>query len=147
MLEIMKDVAFNVFGKKPQLDRLINTHHNFCQCERCVFVDPKTGLQVEEDLWVTRKGATGAREGQAGLIPGSMGTGSYVVEGKGMKEAWSSCSHGAGRVMSRTKAFQMVKQHEFEATLKGIACDSDEGLRDEAPQAYKDLEEVMAHQV
>ena len=76
---------------------MINTHHNFCACEVCTFRDPRTGEAVTQELWVTRKGATGAHAGQLGLIPGSMGTGSYVVEGKGEPKAWSSCSHGAGR--------------------------------------------------
>ena len=146
MLRLMMDVVQRVFGRQAEQDRLINTHHNFCSCERCTFTDPATGAEVTESLWITRKGATAAAPGQLGLIPGSMGTGSFVVEGKGEPRSWSSCSHGAGRRLSRTKAFELVAQADFERSLDGIVCDRDAALRDEAPQAYKDLETVMSNQ-
>lgn len=92
------------------MEHAINIHHNYCNCEKCSFVDPRTGEHIEKKLWVTRKGATSAQEGQYGIIPGSMGTGSYITKGKGESKSWSSCSHGAGRRMSRTKAFKAVPQ-------------------------------------
>lgn len=86
-------------------------------------------------------------EGEYGIIPGSMGVGSFIVKGKGNPESWSSCSHGAGRRMSRTKAFGNISQEEFVKSMEGIVCDHNEHLRDEAPAAYKDLTTVMANQV
>ncbi len=127
MRDIMIDCVNEVTGHEPDLTRSVNIHHNFCQCERCQYKDPKTKETVERDLWVTRKGATSAQAGEygtlslksassdnclysAGIIPGSMGTGSYITKGKGESQAWNSCSHGAGRKMSRTKAFKAVEQ-------------------------------------
>ena len=92
-------------------------------------------------------GATSAMEGEYGIIPGSMGVGSYIVKGKGNAESWSSCSHGAGRRMSRTKAFGSITQEDFETSMAGIVCDANQHVRDEAPAAYKDLTTVMANQV
>jgi len=146
MLGIMTQIVRDVLNRRTEDDRMINTHHNFCQCERCTVRDPVTGAEVSEELWVTRKGATSARRGEAGLIPGSMGVGSFVVEGKGESLSWRSCSHGAGRRLSRTKAFELVSQADFEASMNGILCDRTEALRDEAPQAYKDLSQVMQDQ-
>ncbi len=92
-------------------------------------------------------GATSAMEGEYGIIPGSMGVGSFIVQGKGNPDSWSSCSHGAGRRMSRTKAFANVTQEDFVRSMEGIVCDTNEDVRDEAPAAYKDLATVMANQV
>lgn len=72
-----------------------------------------------------------------------MGVGSFIVKGRGNADSWQSCSHGAGRKMSRNKAKEIVTQKEFENAMKGIVCDTNKKLRDEAPQAYKDLGEVM----
>ena len=72
--------------------------------------DPRTGENVDKELWVTRKGATSAQKGQYGVIPGSMGVGSFITKGKGDPQAWNSCSHGAGRAMSRTKARNTILQ-------------------------------------
>jgi len=119
MLQVLAQAMKEAFGKDVEATRAINTHHNFCHLEACTFVDPATGLETQKDLWITRKGATAARDGEFGLIPGSMGVGSYVVEGKGDSRSWSSCSHGAGRTLSRTKAFQVVPQADFEAAMKG----------------------------
>eukprot|EP00898_Chlorokybus_atmophyticus_P005653 jgi/Chlat1/6089/Chrsp40S05682 len=146
MLRVLQSVTREVSGARTDDNRLINAHHNFCQCETCTYTDPATGKVKTEDLWVTRKGATSARPGQPGLIPGSMGTGSFVVAGKGEPKAWSSCSHGAGRRLSRTAAFSQVTQSEFERAMQGVLFDRDERLRDEAPQAYKDLAVVMENQ-
>lgn len=72
--------------------------------------DPRTGEKVDKELCVTRKGATSAQKGQYGVIPGSMGVGSFITKGKGDPQAWNSCSHGAGRAMSRTKARNTILQ-------------------------------------
>lgn len=109
-------------------------------------MDPVTGERVEKDLWVTRKGATSAQAGQLGAIPGSMATGSYITRGKGNTDAWSSSSHGAGRRMSRTKALKQIQQRDFEHAMEGVVWDAHPSLRDEAPQAYKDLNTVMQNQ-
>eukprot|EP01026_Neomeris_dumetosa_P048294 TRINITY_DN4176_c0_g2_i1.p1 TRINITY_DN4176_c0_g2~~TRINITY_DN4176_c0_g2_i1.p1 ORF type:complete len:457 (-),score=60.61 TRINITY_DN4176_c0_g2_i1:348-1718(-) len=146
MLEIMVDVVNDVTGAQPVMERAVNIHHNYCSCERCQYTDPRTGEQVDRDLWVTRKGATSAQPGQYGIIPGSMGVGSYIVKGKGQPKAWSSCSHGAGRRMSRKAAVKKIQQSEFVDSMKGIVCDTVSKVRDEAPQAYKDLTRVMENQ-
>eukprot|EP00930_Biecheleria_cincta_P070594 TRINITY_DN58223_c0_g1_i1.p1 TRINITY_DN58223_c0_g1~~TRINITY_DN58223_c0_g1_i1.p1 ORF type:complete len:382 (-),score=52.47 TRINITY_DN58223_c0_g1_i1:319-1380(-) len=146
MLDLMLETVEEVNGKRAAAEKAINTHHNFCHCEKCKVVDPKTGRVNERNLWVTRKGATSAREGQYGIIPGSMGVGSYIVKGRGASGSWQSCSHGAGRRMSRTKAKNSIPQEEFEASMEGIVCDTHPSVRDEAPQAYKDLGQVLKHQ-
>jgi len=140
---VLEAVAGAAPAAAPEERRLINVHHNYCECRRCRYTDPRTGRTEERDLWVTRKGATSAAEGQLGIIPGSMGVGSYVTLGRGNPNSWSSCSHGAGRRMSRTRAANTIQQDEFEAAMKGIVCDTDPRVIDEAPQAYKDLDAVM----
>ncbi|KAK9828760.1 hypothetical protein WJX72_001958 [[Myrmecia] bisecta] len=147
MLERMITAVNSVTGAQPDNSRIINIHHNYCECERCSYKDPRTGEEVvDRPLYVTRKGATSARPGQLGIIPGSMGVGSYITRGIGEARAWNSSSHGAGRLMSRTKARATIKQEDFEQSMAGIVCDTDEAVRDEAPAAYKDLTTVMANQ-
>ena len=136
MKEIMVDILEKETGKHADLEHSVNIHHNYCACEEC------NGRK----LWVTRKGATSAKKGEWGIIPGSMGTGSYITKGKGNPLSWQSCSHGAGRQMSRTKAHSNITQEEFEQSMKGIVCDTHPSVKDEAPQAYKDLTEVMKNQ-
>ena len=122
---------------KFQLDKLaVNCHHNYVQREQ----------HFGQELLVTRKGAVSAREGELGIIPGSMGTRSYIVRGKGNADSFHSCSHGAGRVMSRTAARAQItlKQHR-EATAH-VECRKDEGVIDESPAAYKSIDAVMAAQ-
>lgn len=140
MLEIMKDVVKQVTGCVTQDDEQINIHHNYCSCETCNIGGKK------EDLWVTRKGATSAKKGQLGIIPGNMAQGSYIVRGLGNADSFQSCSHGAGRKMSRNSAFKVIAQADFEESMSGIVCDVDPNLRDEAPAAYKDLTSVMQYQ-
>ena len=89
-----------VTGYEADLKRMVNIHHNYCQQEKISFGEAEKS--TEELVWVTRKGATSARKGQLGIIPGSMGTGSFIVEGLGNPLSFHSCSHGAGRLMSRT---------------------------------------------
>lgn len=146
MLQLFVDTVEEVTGKKAEMDRAVNAHHNFCQCETCTVKNPLTGVEEVKNLWVTRKGATSAREGQYGIIPGSMGTGSYIVKGRGASDSWQSCSHGAGRRMSRTAAKKQIQQEDFEKVMEGIVCDTVAAVRDEAPQAYKDLSVVLQHQ-
>jgi tRNA-splicing ligase RtcB (3'-phosphate/5'-hydroxy nucleic acid ligase) len=104
MLERMIDIAFKVTKLHVDTTKTINIHHNYCSCETCQVYDPKSKSKVLKDLWITRKGATSAKKDEYGIIPGSMGVGSYIVKGKGNPQSWSSCSHGAGRRLSRVKA-------------------------------------------
>jgi tRNA-splicing ligase RtcB (3'-phosphate/5'-hydroxy nucleic acid ligase) len=114
----------------------INCHHNYASREH----------HFGENVWVTRKGAVRARLGDLGIIPGSMGTGSFIVEGLGNEQSFCSCSHGAGRVMSRTKAKELISLDEHKAAMAGISARTDEGVIDESPAAYKDINGVMAAQ-
>ncbi|CEL93553.1 unnamed protein product [Vitrella brassicaformis CCMP3155] len=146
MIKAFARVMQEVTRKVPDWSSTVNIHHNYCTCETCTYTDPHTGEKRTEDLYVTRKGATSAKAGELGIIPGSMGTGTYIVEGKGNSLSWQSCSHGAGRRMSRTAAVKHISQREFVQSMKGIVCDTNPKVRDEAPTAYKDLGEVMRNQ-
>jgi tRNA-splicing ligase RtcB len=115
-------------------DERINAHHNFTQQERHDGVD----------LWVTRKGAIEARAGQAGLIPGSMGTASYVVAGLGNPESLNSSPHGAGRVFSRGRARRTFTRAQLEESMRGIEWRHTDAFLDEIPAAYKPVDVVMA---
>lgn len=97
MLDELCSIIKSVTGYQTNFQRMVNIHHNYCQQEMISFDN-----SPEELVWVTRKGATSARQGQLGIIPGSMGTGSFIVEGLGNPLSFYSCSHGAGRMMSRT---------------------------------------------
>jgi tRNA-splicing ligase RtcB len=111
----------------------VNCHHNYVSREN----------HYGKNVLVTRKGAVRAREGEMGIIPGSMGARSFIVRGLGNEESFCSCSHGAGRVMSRTKAKQMVSLEEHVKATEGVECRKDEGVIDETPSAYKDIDKVM----
>jgi tRNA-splicing ligase RtcB len=111
----------------------INCHHNYATRE----------LHFGEQVWVTRKGAVRAGEGELGIIPGSMGTGSFIVEGLGNAESFCSCSHGAGRVMSRGQAKKLISLAQHREAMAGIECRVDAGVLDESPAAYKDIGAVM----
>lgn len=95
---------------------------------------------------VTRKGAIRAGVDELGIIPGSMGSKSYIVKGKGNPQSFSSCSHGAGRQMSRSKAKRTFTQRDLEDQTQGIECRKDTGVIDEIPGAYKDIDVVMENQ-
>jgi tRNA-splicing ligase RtcB (3'-phosphate/5'-hydroxy nucleic acid ligase) len=112
----------------------INCHHNFTQEER----------HFGKTVWVSRKGAISAREGEAGLIPGSMGTASYVVEGLGNRMALESSPHGAGRAYSRSAARRTFTHDQLRAAMAGIEFRDTDAFLDEIPQAYKPIEQVMA---
>jgi tRNA-splicing ligase RtcB len=114
----------------------VNCHHNYVERE----------THYGESVWVTRKGAIRARAGDLGIIPGSMGTRSYIVRGKGSAEALQSCAHGAGRRMSRTQAEKQYTVADLAQQTAGVVCRKDKGVLDEIPGAYKDIDEVMANQ-
>jgi tRNA-splicing ligase RtcB (3'-phosphate/5'-hydroxy nucleic acid ligase) len=114
----------------------VNCHHNYVQRE----------THFGEDVFVTRKGAVSAKKGELGIIPGSMGARSYIVRGKGNPESFESCSHGAGRVMSRTKAKKLYTVADQIAATAGVECRKDADVIDEIPMAYKDIDAVMAAQ-
>jgi len=99
-----------------------------------------------ENVWVTRKGAIRARDGDLGIIPGSMGAKSYIVRGKGNKDSFCSCAHGAGRKMSRTQAEKQFNEADLAIQTEGVICRKDKGVVDEIPGAYKDIDTVMANQ-
>ncbi|MBF0189377.1 MAG: RtcB family protein, partial [Magnetococcales bacterium] len=99
-----------------------------------------------ENVFVTRKGAVRAREGDLGIIPGSMGARSFIVRGLGNAESFHSCSHGAGRVMSRTEAKKRISLQEHRKAVQHVECRSDAALVDETPAAYKPIDKVMAAQ-
>lgn len=115
---------------------VVNCHHNYVEREH----------HYGADVWVTRKGAVRAREGDLGIIPGSMGARSYIVRGKGQDESFHSCSHGAGRAMSRKAARQRFSLEEHAQATAGIECRKDEGVIDETPAAYKSIDAVMEAQ-
>ncbi len=114
----------------------INCHHNYVNRE----------FHFGADVWVTRKGAISAQEGQLGIIPGSMGAKSFIVRGKGSSEAFCSCSHGAGRKYSRTAARQLFSQKDLVEQTRTVECRKDKSVIDEIPAAYKDIDEVMHNQ-
>jgi tRNA-splicing ligase RtcB len=132
MVEVLRFIGT---GKET---RRINCHHNFTQPE----------VHQGRELWVTRKGAIRADVGDLGVIPGSMGTRSYIVEGKGNEASWTSCSHGAGRRHSRTKARKLFTNADLATAMAGKVWLADRAgaLLDEIPAAYKDIDQVMADQ-
>ena len=114
----------------------INCHHNYVQKEE----------HFGAEVYITRKGAISAQEGQLGIIPGSMGAKSYIVRGLGNQQSFCSCSHGAGRRMSRSQAKRLFTTRDLEAQTQGIECRKDKGVVDEIPSAYKDIDVVMQNQ-
>ena len=114
----------------------VNCHHNYVTKEN----------HFGENIYVTRKGAVRARKGDMGIIPGSMGTRSYIVRGLGNEDSFCSCSHGAGRVMSRTEAKKSVSMEEHLEAIKDVECRKDVGVLDETPSAYKSIDDVMEAQ-
>lgn len=110
-------------------ERAINVHHNY--------------VEQQDELYITRKGAVSARLGELGIIPGAMGTKSYIVKGKGNPESFYSCSHGAGRRMSRGEARRTFTVEDLAAQTEGVECRKDKDVLDEIPSAYKDLDAVM----
>lgn len=114
----------------------INCHHNYLEIEN----------HFGTNLYITRKGAIRARKGDLGIIPGSMGAKSYIVRGKGNPESYCSCSHGAGRKMSRTEAVRRFTVDDLKAQTEGVECNKTKSVIDEIPAAYKDIDVVMENQ-
>jgi tRNA-splicing ligase RtcB len=114
----------------------VNCHHNYVAVEE----------HFGDSVYVTRKGAINAAEGTFGIIPGSMGAKSFIIKGLGNPQSFNSCSHGAGRKMSRTKAKAKYTIDDLKAQTAGVECRKDKGVVDEIPGAYKDIEEVMRAQ-
>ncbi|MGW6272200.1 RtcB family protein [Streptomyces sp. NPDC055060] len=137
MMSLFKDVVRKEFKKaKVTFEPVISCHHNYVSEERY------DGM----DLLVTRKGAIRAGGGEFGIIPGSMGTGSYIVKGLGNKASFNSASHGAGRRMSRNAAKKRFSTQDLEEQTRGVECRKDSGVVDEIPGAYKPIEQVMENQ-
>jgi len=135
MVRVLEALRRHVRGFRTD-KQAINCHHNYATRER----------HFGEQVWVTRKGAVRAQAGDLGIVPGSMGTGSFIVEGLGNAESFCSCAHGAGRVMSRGQAKQLISLEDHKAAMRGIEARVDAGVLDESPAAYKDIGAVMAAQ-
>ena len=114
----------------------INCHHNYVNRE----------THFGRDLWITRKGAVSAKHGELGIIPGSMGTRSFIVRGLGNADSFHTCSHGAGRVMSRGAAKRAITLEQHAEDTAGVICRKDADVLDESPRAYKNVDDVMAAQ-
>jgi tRNA-splicing ligase RtcB (3'-phosphate/5'-hydroxy nucleic acid ligase) len=140
--QVMLEQVITAVGKVKGLPpfkaaiEAVNCHHNYVQREQ----------HFGADVWLTRKGAVSARAGELGIIPGSMGARSYIVRGKGNEQAFHSCSHGAGRAMSRGEAKRRFTLDDHAKATAGVECRKDEGVIDETPMAYKDIDAVMAAQ-
>lgn len=126
---------FRTYTKSQELLEIVECHHNYAAIEE----------HYGEEVMVHRKGAINAEKGRMGVIPGSMGTSSYIVEGLGHPESFNTCSHGAGRDMSRKQANREIDREEFRKVMEGIVFREGKDLS-EAPMAYKDIEEVMENQ-
>ena len=137
MMDAALDAFFAFVGAGAEVQR-VNCHHNFTQVER----------HYDRDLWITRKGAIKAGPGDWGVIPGSMGTRSYIVRGRGEPRSYMSCSHGAGRRLSRAKARKTFSVRDMAEQMAGKVWQADqaEALLDEIPSCYKDIDQVMADQ-
>ena len=138
MMEQIVNAVRNSGEVRPFVAELkaINCHHNYVARER----------HYHQDILVTRKGAVRAREGDLGIIPGSMGARSFIVRGKGNPESFMSCSHGAGRAMSRAEAKRRFTVEDHKRMTEGVECRKDAAVIDETPAAYKPIEAVMAAQ-
>ena len=136
LFRVMRALRETLVREVGSTKAAINCHHNYATVEE----------HFGSKVWVTRKGAVSAREGQLGIIPGSMGAKSYIVRGKGNPLSYCSCSHGAGRRHSRGMAKRLFDLEALAAQTSGVECRKDEGVLDEIPSAYKDIDAVMAAQ-
>ena len=137
MMKRVIEAAKTVIRKNFQSHiEAVNCHHNYVQKE----------THFGQEVYLTRKGAVSAKQGQLGIIPGSMGARSYIVRGKGHADSFESCSHGAGRVMSRGDAKRHFTLADHRAATEGVECRKDKDVLDETPAAYKDIDAVMAAQ-
>ena len=135
LLGLTTEALRTVLPRFRTVDKVVECHHNYVAEEQ----------HFGETVYVTRKGAIRARRDDRGIVPGSMGTRSYIVRGKGCSEALDSCPHGAGRRMSRTQAKAQFNAADMMAQTRGVECRKDEGVVDEIPGAYKNIDEVMRH--
>ena len=139
---LMLDRVLETLRRDPRLPSFqtdkaaINCHHNYAAIEH----------HFGQDVYVTRKGAIRAGVGDLGIIPGSMGARSFIVRGKGNPDSFQSCSHGAGRTMSRTAAKQRISLDDHVAATAGVECRKDASVLDESPAAYKSIDDVMRSQ-
>jgi tRNA-splicing ligase RtcB (3'-phosphate/5'-hydroxy nucleic acid ligase) len=135
----MTELSYTLFGETGHQQAItrqrINCHHNFTQMEN----------HFGKNMWITRKGAIQMKQDQLGVIPGSMGTRSYIVSGLGNAASYHSAPHGAGRRMSRNKARDTFTMQDLETAMQGVAARLRPSLIDEIPGAYKDIDEVMAN--
>ena len=133
----MTELSYSLFGEAGHehafTKQRINCHHNFTQME----------THFGKNMWITREGAIQMKEGQLGVIPGSMGTWSYIVSGLGNADSYHSPPHGAGRRMSRNKAREAFSMRDLETAMQGVVARLRPNLVDEIPGAYKDIDEVM----
>lgn len=136
MMNLVVTAMKKKFPDMKLLGEVVNCHHNFTSIEE----------HFGEKMWVTRKGAVSAQLGQMGIIPGSMGAKSFIVQGKGNHDAYCSCSHGAGRRLSRNAAKKEFSVDDLALQTAGVECRKDDGVLDEIPGAYKDIDQVMAAQ-
>ena len=136
MMQLITDALRKLLPNFGVTKEAINCHHNYVAVE----------THFDERVFVTRKGAIRAGEGELGIIPGSMGAKSYIVRGKGNPQSFLSCSHGAGRRMSRNQAKRTFSTADVLAQTEGVECRKDKGIIDEIPAAYKDIDVVMANQ-
>lgn len=136
MDEVIRNMVHHLERPISVTQEAINCHHNYVEREN----------HFGRNLWVTRKGAIRAREGDLGIIPGSMGAKSFIVRGKGNVESYCSCSHGAGRKMGRNQAKKSFTVADLKAQTAGVECRKDESVLDEIPGAYKDIDKVMKNQ-
>jgi tRNA-splicing ligase RtcB len=136
MMDLIVDALHRLLPAFEATGEAINCHHNYVEREE----------HFGERVYVTRKGAISARQGELGIIPGSMGTRSYIVRGKGNPDSFRSCAHGAGRRMSRAEAKRRYSRADLEEQTHGVECRKDKGVLDEIPGAYKDIDQVMADQ-
>jgi tRNA-splicing ligase RtcB len=137
MMEAAKSALSAALGLPVETtEHAVNCHHNYVAVEN----------HYGQNCFVTRKGAVRAREGDMGIIPGSMGARSFIVRGKGNPESFCSCSHGAGRRMSRGEAKRRYSVADLEAQTAGVECRKDADVIDEIPEAYKSIQDVMNNQ-
>lgn len=139
MDRVMTELSYTFYGENGHQDEIeierINCHHNFTQQES----------HFGKNLWITRKGAIQMEEGQMGVIPGSMGTSTYIVSGLANKMSFNSAPHGAGRRFSRTEAKKRFNMDDFDRELQGVVTKRSEEFIDEIPSCYKDIQDVMEH--
>lgn len=136
VIEVLKMNFPHIIFDEKTFETAINCHHNYVQKER----------HFGSTVWLTRKGAVSAQQDELGIIPGSMGVQSFIVKGKGNRESFNSCSHGAGRAMGRNEAKKRFTLDDHIKATEGVECRKDIDVIDETPAAYKDINAVMEAQ-